>query len=331
MGSAMKEPRFTAAFVAAALMLTVAESPAADPPRDKAAAESLFRAAQQLMQQGNYAEACLKFAESQRFDPTLGTQLNLARCHEKEGKTATAWAEYQEVAVLARKQNQKERADTAADLASKLEATLSKLRIEAPGAPPGLVITRDKTEVGRGSLGVAVAVDPGEHTVTATAPGYKPWSQVVVVGANAEEKTVTVPALEKEAAPPPPPPPPSSNTRRTVGFVVGGVGVAAAGIGAVFGVLTLNDASRAEEDPALCPGKVCTKAGRDAIDSAEVKGVVSTVCLSVGLAAAGVGTFLVLTSGGDEPKKEGRSRGVRVSIAPHVGPHAGGLTLIGAF
>jgi hypothetical protein len=328
----MKGRRFTAAFAAAALMFTIAQARAADPPRDKAAAESLFRAAQQLMQQGKYAEACLKFAESQRFDPTLGTQLNLARCHEKEGKTATAWAEYQEVAVLARKQNQIERADTAAELASKLEATLSKLRIEAPGAPPGLVITRDKTEVGQGSLGVAVAVDPGEHTVTATAPGYKSWSQVVVVGANAEEKTVTVPALEKEAAPPPPPPPPGEgDMRRTVGFVVGGVGVAAAGIGAVFGVLTLNAASRAEEDPTLCPGKVCSKAGRDAIDSAEVKGVVSTVCLSVGLAAAGVGTFLVLTFGGDEPKQEARRRGVRVAIAPHVGPQAGGLTILGAF
>src|SRR6185436_12399932 len=63
---------------------------------DKSLATQLFKEGRALVDQGKVAEGCRKLEESQRLDPGGGTLLNVALCHEKEGRTATAWAEFTE-------------------------------------------------------------------------------------------------------------------------------------------------------------------------------------------------------------------------------------------
>jgi hypothetical protein len=302
---------------------------------DKAAAETLFQAGVALMTEGKYAEACPKFLESQRADPSSGTLLNLASCYEKTGKTASAWATYKEAAVLARSLGQTDREATAHTRIAALEPTLSKLRIDT-GDLPGLVIKRDGLDIGRGSLGVPIAIDPGEHTITASAPGYEDWSVTVAVGTDADMKAITVPPLRKKvisssqngygdqsgSA--------SGSTLRTVGFIVGGVGIGAIGAGAVLCGLAIHDQN--EADP-LCPNKLCSAEGQNLVNEATDKAIIGTIGLSVGVAAVGAGAVMIFLlnppKSTTEPTPSSPSATMR--IVPSIGREGGSLTLLGRF
>ncbi len=165
-------------------------------------AESLFQEARKLLDSGDYAAACDKLAASQRLSPAVGTLLNLARCEEKIGHTATAWATYREAATAAKQSHQAEREKAARKGAAALEPVLAHLMIkvtpEASAASP--TVQRDEAPVPAELWGETVPVDPGSHLVKVTATGKKTWTSTVTVDARATE-TVEVPALED--APPP--------------------------------------------------------------------------------------------------------------------------------
>ncbi len=104
--------RRTSCFAAAVFSAIVLASgaAAADPtPADRAAARTLFDDARKLMTQGSFAAACPKLEESQRIDPGMGTQFNLAECQEKIGKLASAWENFLEVANNAKNAGQSAR------------------------------------------------------------------------------------------------------------------------------------------------------------------------------------------------------------------------------
>ena len=169
-----------------------------------AVAEALYRQARDLMAAGKLDEACPKFAESQRLDPATGTLLNLAACHERQGKLATAWLEYSDVIVGARRDGRQDRVDYATERAAALEPRLSRLTLmlAAEADEPSLVLELDGESFGRAAVGVPTPVDPGPHVVKASAPGKKPWQHEITIGAEADQQTITVPRLED--APPPP-------------------------------------------------------------------------------------------------------------------------------
>jgi hypothetical protein len=205
----------TRRFLGAALVLALlAGSPAAFAQSETktAVAEALYRQARELMAAGNYDAACPKLAESQRLDPATGTLLNLAACHEKQGKLATAWLEYSDALVAARRDGREDRVEYARQRAAELEPKLSRLTIVlAPDADePQLTLELDGANLGRAVLGAATPVDPGPHVVRVSAPGKKPWEQSVQIGAVADQQSLTIPKLEAappEAAPPAPPAP----------------------------------------------------------------------------------------------------------------------------
>jgi hypothetical protein len=331
---------------------------------DKSLATALFKEGRALVDQGHFAEGCRKLEESQRLDPGGGTLLNLALCHEKEGRTATAWAEFTEALGIAKRDDRTQRVEFARTHIAQLEPTLSRLVIQVPhGADIAeLEIKRDGGVIGRAAWGLAMPVDPGDHLIEAAAPGKSPWKQSVNIGPKGDSKTLVVPPLENgpsTVATSPPgnggtpaatsnaPSGPSTDSNPPVpdtaapahgggiaaGWVAVGTGVLATGIGSYFALRAISKKSDADRD---CPNDLCVGAGSKENSDAIKFANVATAGFAVGAVGLGVGAYLLLTSSGPRPAAaQTASRGdsgLRLTGA-HVAlaPGGGGLVLGGQF
>jgi len=75
-------------------------------------------------------------------------------CHERQGKLASAWTEYNDAATLARRDQRSDRVKYAEQQLAALEPKLARLVIElsAEGDTPGLEIRLDRETLGRPAL-----------------------------------------------------------------------------------------------------------------------------------------------------------------------------------
>jgi len=216
----------------------------------KAAADALYEDGKRLINEHRFDEALAKLLASQRLDPGVGTLLNAAFCYERLGKTASAWALYNEVAGLARASDDKQgRAERAAEAAKALEPRLSKvvLTVAPESRVANLEVRRDGDIVEPATFGTPIPVDPGTHTFEATAPGRALWKVSVEIPAGPGTMPVSVPALapglSSALAGEARPPADAWSTQRTAGVVVAGGGALAGLAGAVLGGVTLAKAS----------------------------------------------------------------------------------------
>jgi hypothetical protein len=167
---------------------------------NKTAAEALFRDGTRLLQAGHVDEACPKLAESQAIDPALGTLLYLAACHEKQGLTASAWSEFSSATEWAQRANQPERVQFGRRHLAALEARLSGVLIHASRVP-GLELRIDDGLLSGAALGTRLPLDPGDHTIEASAPGYQTWRTRITIASGQTTAAVTVPRLVVASVP----------------------------------------------------------------------------------------------------------------------------------
>lgn len=323
-----------AALIAAALI--------AGPARagNEAAAEALFSEAKKLVAQKRYAEACSKFAESNRLDRGAGTLIHLADCYEKNKQTASAWATYKEAASAAQALSRKQWETLANQRAAALEPKLARITVTVPSPVAKVEVARDGEKLTEASWGVALPVDVGPHTFEVSAPGHKPFTTTVTIAKDGERKELALPRLEalpaEAASPTAAPSPvvapapgapreeaPAGGAQRTVGLVLAGVGVAGLVVGGVTGVLAMgkNDSGKA-----ACPeaGACASRQGVDDLDAAKSYGTLSTIGFGAGGALLVGGAVLYLTAPSGE-----RKTGLRV--APTVSARQTGLVLGGTF
>lgn len=307
------------AFAALAAVLLPTFVPVAAYAQSEGLAQTLFDEGLKLMDEGKYAAACPKLAESQKLDPGGGTLINLALCREKEGKLASAWAAYNEALSQSIRDGRKEREGAARERLAEITPKLAKLTIVVPPATmvAGLEVRFDDSPVPQAAWGVPTPVDVGKHHVSALAPGKKPLSVPFEVKANGEAKSIEVPPLfdaTVEAKEPgnPDAPPPSKDT--TAAWVVGGVGAAGVVVGAITGIMVFS--KKSDSDQACKP--TCTQAGVDSMNSAYTLAWVSDISLGAGLVGLGVSAILFLTA-----KSPSSARAA--SIVPMMGPGMAGL------
>ncbi|MBN9161102.1 MAG: hypothetical protein J0I07_09075 [Myxococcales bacterium] len=309
----------------AALMVAPQARAAGDGEGGVAAAESLFQEGRKLVEAKRYADACPKFAASQKLAPAIGTLLNLADCYEKNNQLASAWARFHEAIALAQRLGRTNREQTARDRAEKLEPRLIRLSILSHSS--ATEVTLDGNPIDPAVLGTPIPVDVGKHTIEASAKGKKPFSTTIEVSEKAKNPSVDIPALEDE--PKALEEPKNQNTRRepladehggwsaqkTIGVVAAGVGLVGLGVGGYFGLKTSNTWKEAQTH---CDGLVCEQEGVDLASQAKSSGNISTIGVIAGGALLVGGAVLFFTAPSERSEsKTGASGGTaRVGVGP---------------
>jgi hypothetical protein len=275
-----------------------------------AAAEVLFQEGRALYEQGRYAEACPKLAESHRLDPATGTLLTLALCREGEGKLASAWTAFVDVQGRARREGREDRERIATQRAAAIRPRLSTLTVDVPAnvaSTPGLEVRVDGTLLGSASFGVAMPMDGGEHRIEAAAAGKVPWRTVVQLEKESDAVRTTLPPLSdaprtasanaeppkssevRESAVTPSEPSKGGSGMRTAAIVVASAGAVALGVGGYLALDAKSDYSAARE---RCDGLECEQGPYDDVKRAQKQGNIATVVMSVGGAALVTGGVL---------------------------------------
>jgi len=318
---------------------------------DQAEARALFDDGVRLYADGHYAAACAKLEASLRLYAGIGTRGKLAECYEKVGRTASAWAMYQEVAVLAGRAGNATRAQFAQQRAAALQPQLSHLTIALPPASdvPGLVVERDGQAVDHGAMGSPVPVDPGRLDFRISAPGRVAQTAQIDVAPGAAV-TFTVPTLAQAPAPATTSPPmsgaanggtaaavapsaPSTESpssaqawRRPTALALAGTGVVAIGVGAVL-ALTAKSSYQSAFDRGDCTAGslACDASGKQQTDAARSRADIGGAFIGAGAALAAGGALLYFTA------PRATAPAPAVSVSPQVGPGVATVSVAGRF
>lgn len=342
------KPAFRVIPVALALLAS-GRSALAQSTDQKAAAEVLFNDAMTRMKRGDHAGACPKLEQSLAIDFAVGALARLAECHEKIGKTASAWAKYKEVASRAEQLGQVDRQRLAEQRATALEPKLSRLRVEgsAVSALPGVAVRRNGDPVPPALFDTDFPVDPGEQTLEVRAPGYEPATLRVNVPAGAGTTSARLPALVKSASATPaaatvpvaptaePPvsradePAADGSTQRVLGYVAAGAGVVGLGVGVGFYLQRGSKLSaRDEACPDIthgCPSKTAQQTYESNQEDAKTASTISTAGFITGGVLAAGGLVLILTA----PRQASTTSSLKV--LPTAWCHGAGIWTEGRF
>jgi hypothetical protein len=319
--------------------LARADDPPAQAADNRARAQQLFDSALADAEAGNLAAACPKFLASQDADPKTSTLLNLASCYEKNGQTASAWGAFREAEGLARKAGRRDWETIAHAHAEGLEARLVRLTVEVPALSrvPGLTIKRDGARLAPGEWGVAIPVDPGEHTVVASADGRRSWD--TRASAREASLTVAVPVLvavspsvvAPEAAP-------SAagdgaaarrpswwTPLRATGVVVAGVGVLGLAAGGALGLVAKGSYGDARAQCSAAP-RGCPPSAVGDSNAAYGLATGATVVFVGGVVTAMAGGALLVFAPPSSSAATTTTTGARAGAALAVGPGSVGVS-----
>lgn len=315
-------------------------------------ADAAFKRGRELLKAGKFADACIEFEHSQKLDPALGTEFNIAQCSEKIGKLARALELYR--GMVARDTNP-DRKKVVSDAIPKLEARVPHLLVKVPTAPPGFALTIQLITSGLApkplEANKSIEIDFGEYTIVAKATGAADWTQNIRVDTEAKTTTLEPPFGTRPTTPPidstktseptvtgtttttttsqpdiepvDDPSPPKSK-RKLYGIIGMSVGGAALAGGVVFGVIARGKWNDAKD---VCGGTTCTSVAdqeraQKLGDTAKSRAALSTIFVGAGAVAAGVGVVLFVTA----PKAESQTR-----LSAHPTHDGAAVTLSGSF
>jgi hypothetical protein len=284
---------------------------------DKAAAEALFTQGRDLLASGKIDEACKRFEASQALDAGLGTLLHLADCYERADRRASAWATFKEAASLAESRGDAKRSEVAMVRAQALQSKLAYIQLDIPADfPADAQIARNGRPVAKVSWGVPVPVDAGSWQIQASAPGFAAQTLTVEVKyGSTEAQHIAIPSLvpnppalapatpgtaavtnDASSVPMTPAPADTGDTQRTLGLILGGVGVVGLAVAGTFAVLAAGSNNKSFDDCSDDAPNSCGVTGKQLRDDALGQALVASIASVAGAVALGGGTIIFLTA-----------------------------------
>jgi hypothetical protein len=297
---------------------------AGDESGDTAAARNLAVDGMKLAQTGKCGEAIDKLERAEKLHHSAIVLGKLGECYVQEGRVVDGTEALRKMLreplppqPTPALEKAYERAQSVLDTAlPKVAGVTVTVKV-----PPGADVTTklDGRIVPPALLGVERPVDPGDHVVEATAPGYLrsenkfsagPGDKLTMSLDLEKDPSWKPPEVPLEAAapaapsgafttepsrePPAEPPPERHAPNRTAAYVAWGVGAAGLAVGAGFGIVAWTGKKKLDDS---CNGNVCAPDQSDRLDSSKLAGNVATIGLGVGAAGAILGTVFFFTAG----------------------------------
>jgi hypothetical protein len=315
----------------------------ASAPLSKAAlasAKKHYADGEKKLKAEDYAGALADFKIANDVKATPQAEYNMGTCEDHLGHVQAA-SEWYDKFLAHVPDKMTDKGDQVRKRVADIRAMPGKVHVESN--PPGASISIDDKPVSAATP-TDVDVPPGTHSLKLTETGRLPAARSLDV-AFASTQSITIdleeapppppppppPAPPAAAAPPPPPPPPPPPSKLPA-FITGGLAVAAAGVGAVFGVMALNDKSNFDKNPTTSTA-----------DDGDTHSLISDMAFGVAITFGVTSAVLFLTkdestataSSGGRPAvakvASPRSTAVTVTPVPVVGSHSGGAGVLVRF
>jgi hypothetical protein len=292
---------------------------------ETAAARALAVDGLKLAQANNCVEAVPKLERAEKLYHSPVVASRLGECYVSVGRLVEG------TEILRKVLREPQSSEPAPALTKALERAQKVLDGAKPriagltiklAAVQDMSVKVDGTLVAGAMIDAEIPIDPGEHAIEVTAPGFIKSASRLSVG-EGEKRTVTLtlardpnaalapPAAadgkpSNEAANAPanevaqqpalasnPPPAPERTPNRTAAYVALGIGAAGVVTGGVLGILTIKQHSDLKNQ---CPNGTCPIDKQNDLDSAKRLGNLSTIAFGVGGAGLVLGTVLFFTS-----------------------------------
>ena len=318
--------RFRRVLVTVALLGIVLASPAvarAQSPADVAAARELFQEGTRLSRQGQWEQALDRFVRSLALKRAPITLYSLGVAQKNTSRLAEALESFRAFLAAPSEPSTQPFEQPAREAVAELEGRVAHVTVVvAPAGLPSLSVSVDGALVPAIALDRPRLVNPGPHTVQASADGYDAAKRELTLaeGGSATVELTLTPTPPRPVSRPPaasrrePSPPPAEAARPfpAVPVTLMAGGAAAFGVGLAVGLVGVSEA-----------GDAPTSDGPEA-KAARTKAIAGDVVGGVGIAAAGVGLILLLVDLTSEDPSPEQAAGL---LAPWRAARPRGLEL----
>ena len=303
---------------------------------DKDKADVLFKQGKKLLGEKRYADACQAFEESNKLDPGIGVEANVALCYEEWGKLARAYRAYAKAEEMAKGSGDTNRASKLHERLAGIEPQVPKLTVKLPAganAPQKMTLdgaTLDATELGKPQL-----VDPGPHLIEYVTDSGKKHTVVPVERGGHAEYTLEIavekkPDHDKEDKPIVEPEQDPGKYWKYGAYAAAGAGGLLIVISSYMALSALSQYNDALAKDCMNSKTMCDSTGLSATHDARHEANVATVLFLVGTAAVGGGVALYLLAPHAD-RTEKMEKGEALYLVPTATPDGAGIVVGGRF